>query len=67
MDYFPKIATGKIVPGGVAPLNQQIKEAKEKAKEKREFRHDWIIAIFGIVGGGIMGLVTSFIFWLCTK
>lgn len=42
---------------------------RDKAEEdrKRQFRHDWRIAIFSILGGSISGFVTSLIFWLITK
>lgn len=40
--------------------------AKEKDREKRQFRHNWKIAIFGVLGGGIAGFITSLLFWLLT-
>ena len=62
---IPKIAIGEIVPAGVEQVLH--KKAEEERTRKEAYRHDWKIAIFGIVGGGIMGLITSFILWLCNK
>jgi len=61
MNRIPRIVTGQVLPGF---HNQQ---AKEEEKERKQCRHDWLIAIFSVIGGGFMGLLTSFIFWLCTK
>ena len=62
---IPKIALGKTVPAGIEQTLH--KKSEEERIRKEAYRHDWKIAIFGIVGGGIMGLITSFIFGLCTK
>ncbi len=67
MKLEPKIATGKFVPGGTKPIDIQLREAKEKYKEKQQRRHDWFIAMFSVIGGGIMGFITSLIFWWITK
>ena len=68
-----------IEPSGLDFLLQlrkrQADEASEiiKAKEIRMegYRHNWKVAltnsIVSAITGGIMGLITSFIFWLCTK
>ena len=37
-----------------------------KADKKAQIRHDWAIAIFGTIAGGVAGLITSLIFWLIT-
>lgn len=40
---------------------------REDEKERRAFKHDWRIVVFSTIGGGLMGLITSVIFWLLTK
>ncbi|MBQ7799654.1 MAG: hypothetical protein IJ370_04105 [Oscillospiraceae bacterium] len=67
MDFqVPKLATGTVLPeGGLS--NAKISELKEEAKMKKQFAHDWKIALFGTIGGAVSGLITSFIFWLITK
>ena len=37
-----------------------------KADKKAQIRHDWAIAIFSTIAGGVAGLITSLIFWLIT-
>ncbi len=44
----------------VAALAQKEQELQDK------YRHDWLIAAFGTIGGAIMGLITSIVFWLIT-
>ena len=46
---------------------QSMNEANAASEQKQQFRHDWKIAIFNTVAGGIAGLITSIIFWLITK
>lgn len=46
---------------------QESMELKAKEDRKRQFRHDWRIALFSILGGAISGFITSLIFWLVTK
>ena len=46
---------------------QGINEANAASEQKQQFRHDWRLAIFNTVAGGIAGLITSIIFWLITK
>lgn len=55
-----------IITGGVVPHYVYEKSAQEE-KEHKQRKHDWRIALFSVLGGGVMGLITSFIFWLCTK
>lgn len=62
---IPDIAQGKVVPDIV--WMKEMEEAKEKELRKKQFRHDWRIAIFSLLGGGIMGFVTSFVFWIITN
>lgn len=58
----PKIAHGKVIPYGI--IEADLKAEKEKALRKQQYRHDWLIAIFGVLGGGVMGFITSLVFWL---
>ena len=48
-------------------MMQQFKSATETKRIKQQFRHDWKITIFNVLGGAISGLITSVIFWLITK
>ena len=52
----------KVVPRGTGDF-EQAKELKEMYLRKAQRRHDWLIASFGILGGGVMGFLTSLIFW----
>ncbi len=54
---IPPIAKGTAIPNGI--LEQQIKEAKEKELRKQQWRHDFRIALFSVVSGGIAGFATS--------
>lgn len=62
---IPDIAQGKVVPLSIQEL--ELKEAKEKDKEKQQRKHNWKIAFFNVFGGAIAGLITSIIFWLITE
>lgn len=55
----PNMANGSIVPHSV--LEQRLKEAKEK----EQWRHDFRVALFSAVVGGITGFLASLIVqWL---
>lgn len=56
---IPPISKGTIIPNGI--LEQQIKEAKEKELRKQQWKHDFRIALFSVVSGGIAGFITSVI------
>lgn len=43
------------------------KQEREDSIRKQQYKHDWKIAFFNAIAGGIAGLVTSIIFWLITK
>lgn len=43
-------------------LKQQREDEKIEIKRKKQFRHDWRIAIFSTLGGAAAGLITSIIF-----
>lgn len=47
-----------------ATKEAQAKQAKEEAEKKRQFRHDWKIALFNTLGGALAGGLVSLIFWL---
>lgn len=60
MDFkLPEMSKGTIIPDGV--IEQQIKEAKEKELRKQQWRHDFRVALFSAVAGGIAGVITSLI------
>lgn len=61
---IPAIARGEVLPHGIG--EELMKQEKEKILLKQQHRHDWRIAIFGVVGGGVMGFLTSLLFWLIT-
>lgn len=60
---IPTLATGTVVPRGTGDF-EQANKLKEKYLRKAQHRHDWLIASFGVLGGGVMGFLTSLIFWL---
>ena len=62
---IPNIADGKVLPPGIEL--ELMKQEKEELLRKKSLRHDWMIAIFSVLGGGVMGLISSIIFCLCTK
>lgn len=60
MTEFPditNIAKGTITPDGI--LAQQITEAKEKELRKKQWRHDFRIALFSVISGAIAGFISS--------
>lgn len=61
----PKIAQGTVIPHKIE--EKMMLEEKEKRELKRARRHDWLIAIFGTVGGVVGGLISSLVFWLITR
>lgn len=48
-----------MVPHTPSELLSQIEKTEQEAKERKCRQHDWIIAIFGIVGGAISGGVVT--------
>ncbi len=62
---IPAIARGAVLPHGVEAelMNQE----KEKILRKQQRRHEWRMEIFSLIGGGIMGFITSLIFWLIER
>lgn len=56
---LPEMSKGTIIPNGIT--EQQLKEAKEKELRKQQWRHDFHVALFSTVAGGIAGIVTSLI------
>lgn len=40
---------------------------KQERLRKKQFRHDWMIAVFSTIGGAVAGFITSLIFWLLSK
>lgn len=48
-------------------LQETSKAQAEIESQRRLFRHEWKIAIFNTVAGGIAGFLTSLAFWLITK
>lgn len=62
---IPAIARGEVLPHSVE-LETMMKE-KEKLLLKKQRRHEWRMEIFSLIGGGIMGFITSLIFWLIER
>lgn len=63
MPKIPSIAQGAVIPDGIQET--WIKEAKEREALKKQRRHDFLIATYGIVGGFISGIASSLIvLWL---
>ena len=59
----PPIVKGSEIPDGVQEL--WIREEKEKAALKKQRRHDFLFATYGIIGGIISGAASSLIvMWL---
>lgn len=56
---LPNISNGTTVPYGI--LAEQLKEAKEKELRKQQWRHDFRVALFSVIAGGISGIITSII------
>ena len=62
---LPDIAKGKILPPAI---QQKIhEEMMDKELRKKQFRHDWLLATFSAVLGGIFGFIASLIFWIVTQ
>lgn len=60
MDFkLPEMSKVTIIPNGIA--EQQLKEAKKKELRKQQWRHDFRVALFSAVAGGIAGVITSLI------
>ncbi len=63
MAKLPSIADGSTIPLGIQEL--WIKEEKEKQALKKQRRHDFLIATYGIIGGFVSGVASSLIvLWL---
>lgn len=61
----PQLAKGNFIPYFV--LENELKEAKEKEERRKQFIHDWKIAIVSLLGGAISGFITSWIFWILSN
>lgn len=60
MDFdISDIARGAVIPLGIQ--EEWIKEAKEKEALKKQRRHDFLIATYGIIGGIVGGILSSVI------
>lgn len=59
MKNIPSIARGAVIPTSIAI--KEMEEAKAKALRKQQYRHDWAIAIFGVLGGALAGFITTII------
>lgn len=61
MDFkATRMSSGSVIPHGIQ--EQWLKEEKEKEALKKQRRHDFIIATYGIIGGFISGLLSSILF-----
>lgn len=56
---IPYIAHGNVIPDKIQ--ENLMNEAKEKELLKRQRRHDFLIATYGIIGGFLSGLASSII------
>lgn len=63
--YVPKLPQGPIIPNPhfLSDVEKLIKEVEEKKQRDFAIR----LEIFSCICGGIMGLITSLLFWLITK
>lgn len=60
MDFeIPDIARGAVIPAAIQ--ESWLKEAKEQEALRKQRRHDFLIATYGIIGGIISGVVSSLI------
>ena len=48
-----------MVPYTPHDLLSQIEKNEQEEKERKNRRHDWIVAIFGVVGGAISGGIVT--------
>lgn len=62
---LPNLPRGSIIPQPNLVTNAEKIINENKAKEQR--KHDYKVALYGAVCGGIIGLITSLSFWLITK
>lgn len=53
----PNLANGTVVPHSV--LEQQLKDAKEKELRKQQWRHDFRVALFSGIVGGLAGFLAT--------
>ena len=66
MDFkLPEMSKGTIIPGKI--IEQQIKEAKEEELRKKQWRHDYHVALFSAAIGALFGFVTSLITMLALQ
>ena len=49
----------------IAEAEEAERQRKEEIRQQRA--HNWHIAVFSSVAGGVMGFLTSLAFWLITK
>ncbi len=54
---LPEILNGTAIPDGIQEL--WLKEEKEKSYLKRQRRHDFLMATYGIIGGIIGGIISG--------
>lgn len=54
---IPDIAKGTALPLSV--YEKQIQDAKEKELRRQQWKHDFHIALFSVLAGGIAGFITS--------
>ena len=57
MPKIPSVAEGTVIPDGIQEL--WLKEVKEKEALKKQRRHDFLIATYGIIGGIIGGIISG--------
>lgn len=62
---LPKLPLGSVCP--IPPRLPDLDKIEQTEQQRKQNAHDWFIAIFGIVGGGIAGFVSGLIVSLITK
>lgn len=56
---IPELAKGTVIPHGI--IQQQFEEAKAKEELRKQRKHDFLIATYGILGGIVSGVASSLI------
>ena len=55
----PEIAKGSFIPDSM--IQKQLEEAREKDSLRKQRKHDFLVATYGIIGGIVSGVISSLI------